>query len=421
MAFIILFIIRQPVLAATEGLSLDDSIALALKNNPTMKIAEADQAQSAWGIEQAKADKRLEFSYDYISQRTDAPPSFVSSLAPVPAWYYFNNELTVKIPLYSGGKLESKIDAAKLSSLVANRNVAAVKQQLKLDVTIAYFYVLQARNLQEVAQQSVDDFVVHLHNVQHQYDEGMVAMADVLQTKVKLAKAQDGLIKAQNNYDLAVYKLNNVIGLPLRNATKLKQDSTQQACTQALDDCISYALSNRPEIAEAQANVAIAKEQVNIAKSSSRPTISLMGIKAWDDLVFPGTKNTNWTVMLTAQLELDDAGRTAAEVKKAEYQVIALQEKARQKMDSISLEVSEAFLNMTEAEKRIETNKVSVEQAELDFKLAQERYEAGMSINLDVLDAELALAEARTDYIQALFDYKVSHAQLDKAMGIPVQ
>lgn len=413
----VLFVGSQPVLAADMELSIDDSVALAFKNNPEIKIAEADMTQSAWDIRQAKADKRLDVSYNYLGQRSDAPPSFVPSLATVPAWNYFSSALQVNLPIYSGGRLENNLEVAKFNSIAADRNFDNVKQQLRLEVTTDYFNVLQARNLFEVANQSVRDFVIHLQNVQHQYDVGMVAMADVLQTKVKLAKAQDGLIKARNNYDLMVYKLNNVIGLPLRTDTKLKEELTYQPYPLNLDDSIRYALINRPEIAQAQAQIAIARDQVKIARSAQLPTVGLVGMKGWDDLDFPGMRNSNWTIMLTAQMEVFDSGRIESHVRKAEQDVIIAQEKARQIGDNIALEVSQAYQNITEAQKRIEANKVSVDQAELDFSIAQERYEAGMGINLDVIDAELALNESKTDYIHALYDYNISKAQLDRAMG----
>lgn len=418
---IILIGINQPVLAAPTELSLNEGIALALKNNPAIKIAEAGRMQFAWNMEKAKADKRLNVSYDYFSERTDTPPSFVDSLAPVPAYNYFNNEFKLTVPLYSGGELESKIDIAKLDLTASDKKLAAVMQQLKLDTTIAYFNVLQRRNLLTVAERSVDDFSIHLSNVQHQYDVGMVAMADVLQTKVKLAKAEDGLIKAQNNYDMAVYKLNNVIGLPLRNDTKLKEELSYQPYSPDMDESIAYALAKRPEVLEAKTQIDIAEEQVKIARSAKLPTVGLVGTKGWDDLSFPGAKNSNWTIMLTAEVELFDYGRADSQIKKAQQGVIVAQEKTRQIENDISLEVSQAYQNMKEAEKRIETDRVSVDHAQLDFSIAQERYEAGMSINLDVIDAELALTETKTDYIKALYDYNISKAQLDKAMGVSVQ
>ena len=159
-------------------------------------------------------------------------PSWVPSLAPVPAYNYFSNQLLLTLPIYSGGKLENIIDQAKLGQKISDLNFDAVKQQLKLEVTIGYSRVLHTSNLLEIARQTVNDFTGHLKNVQAQYDAGVVPLPDLLQTKVKLANAQDGLIKAENNYNLAVYNLNNIMGLPLREELKLKDDFKYQSPVQ---------------------------------------------------------------------------------------------------------------------------------------------------------------------------------------------
>ena len=75
---------------------------------------------------------------------------------------------------------------------------------------------------------------------------------------------------------------------------------------------------------------------------------------------------------------------------------------------------------MNEADKRIETTQVAVEKAEEDYKIAGVRYSAGVGTNLDVIDAQVALTDAKNNYIQAMYDYNTSKADLDKAMGIAV-
>ena len=214
-------------LAAPVELSLDDSIALALKNNPTIKIAEAGKEKSRWGIDQAQAGAGFVLNYAHSDKRYDTPPSPTG----FPTYTYtnlFNNQLSLGLPIYTGGKLEGLIDQAKLTYQVSDLNVDATRQQLRLSATTSYFNVLATRNLLEVAKQSVTDFEAHLKNVQAQYDVGTVARSDVLQTQVQLANAQDNLIKADNNYNLAVANLNNVIGLPLSGEIKLKEDLKYQ-------------------------------------------------------------------------------------------------------------------------------------------------------------------------------------------------
>jgi len=329
--------------------------------------------------------------------------------------------LSLGLSIYSGGRLEGLVDQARLTYKVSDLNVDATRQQLKLSATNSYFNVLATRNLLEVAKQSVDDFAAHLKNVQAQYDVGTVARVDVLQTQVQLANAQDSLIKADNNYNFAVANLNNVIGLPLGGEIRLKEDLTYQQYPLTLDDNVKYALANRPEIYQSLANIAFAKDQIKIAQSGSLPTLDFNGANGWSAPVFPGMKNSNWMVSLSLGLNVFDSGLTRSLVQQAEYGVTTAQETARQSLDTIALDVRIAFLSMKEAEKRIDTSKVAVNQADENFRITRVRYTSGVGTNLDVVDAELALTQAKTNYIQALYDYNTSKALLDKAMGIIVK
>ena len=410
----------QPGMAAAMELSLDDSIGLALKNNQAIQIAEVNKEKAAWAVKAAKAGKGVTVGFNHTSTRSDAPPSWVNAAqTPTVADYnYFNNRLSANLPLYTGGKLESGIDQAKLSLQGADLNMTATKQQIKLSTTTAYFRVLQTRNLVEIAKQATDDFSGHLTNVQIMYDTGTIALPDVLQTKVRLANAQDSLVKVQNSYDLAVYNLNNIMGLPLRSEITLKENLAYHKYIISLDESISYALAHRAEMDQAQVNINIAKDQIKIEESDKYPTVILNGTNAWNDTKFAGTNNSNWTVSVSAQFDVFDSGRTDAQIKQAKSGATIAEKQARQNSDNISLEVSAAYLSMREAEKRIDTSNVAVEEGKLNFDIAKERYSAGLGTNLDVVDAELALAQTKTNYVQALYDYNTSKAQLDKAMGV---
>ena len=105
-------------------------------------------------------------------------------------------------------------------------------------------------------------------------------------------------------------------------------------------------------------------------------------------------------------------------------QAEAAVEKAKANADQTRLtgdvEVRKAYLNMKSSEKSIATNKVAVEKAQEDYKIAQVRYAAGVGTNLDVMDAQEKLTNAQNNYFLALYGYNTSRATLDKAMGIMV-
>ncbi len=401
------------VFAAPVELSLEDSIALALKNNPSIKMAQADRESAAWGVNVAKSGKQPSVSLSHSSGRSKSATMGTTDNR-------FSNDVNLKLPLYTGGQVEGQIDQAKITAKSADFEVERTKQQLKLDATTGYFAVLQARNLLEVSKQSVDNLEAHLKNVQAQYSVGTVAKSDVLRSEVELADAQQSLIKAQNNYDLAISSLNNVIGLPLDSEISIKDDLKYVQNSLTLDNSISFALANRPEAVQAQLQVDYAKQGMKVAQSGRKPELSFNAGTGWSDNDFPGAENNEWSLGISANWNVFDSGLTKAKVKQADFGIDKANEQAKQTKDSIQLEVRQAYLSMKEAEKRISTSKVAVDKAEEDFKIAQVRYSAGVGTNLDVIDAQLALTQAKTNYIQAMYDYNTSKANLDKAMGVAV-
>lgn len=404
------------VWAAPVELTLDEAVALALQNNSAIKISESEREKADWAVSEAKTGKQPSVNYSFTGTYSDPTSKVTGSNE------NYDNRIALTLPLYTGGKAEGTIESAKLGLTVADLAIEKSKQQVKLDATTGYFNILQTANLVKVAQESVDGLTAHLKNVQAQYDVGTVAKSDVLRSEVELADADQKLIIAKNNLELAVASLNNVTGLSLDTQITPKQATlTYVANNQTLDNSITYALANRPEVAQADANVAVAKQQIKIAGADKKPTVALTGYTDWYDKDLPGGDNDNWGASITASYKLFDSGLAKSKVKQADAGVSAATEQARQSRDSVQLEVRQAYLNMKEAEKRIETSKVAVDKAEEDFKIAQVRYSAGVGTNLDVIDAQLALTQAKTNNIQALFDYNTSKAKLDKAMGIPVK
>ncbi len=407
----------QTGFAAPMELSLETSIALTYKNNPALQITEAQAEQASWGVREAQTNQHLSVDYTHTDMRSNAPPSWSPSLAAVSPSNYFSNQVTASLPLYTGGKTENTIEQARIGHKIALLQIAATRQQLKLEASEGYYKVLQNKTLLEIAQQTVNDFDAHLQRVRQMFDIGVVAWRDVLQTKVRLANAENSLVQAQNDYDLAVYSLNKTMGLPLRNEITLTEPLTYQESTSTLDDVTAYGLAHRPEMGQQQGNIEKEEAQMKIAQSGKKPKVSLTGTVAWDDTDFAGTANRDWTTMLVTQFNVFDAGYTKAQIHQAQAGQLAAKKQAQQTQDNIALEISDAYLSMREAEKRIDTNKIAVEEARVSFTIAQNAYSAGIGTNLDVMDAELALKQAQTNYTNSLFDYNISKARLDKAIG----
>ena len=410
----------QTAFAAAVEINLDKAIEMALKTNPTVKISEADSSVAKAQKDEAKASRWLSIDYTHKTARGgyyDPDPSS-SQYAPRNS---HTNGFTASIPLYTGGKLSGTIEQAVQNYKSSEYGVDESYQAVKLSATNGYYGVLQAIDTVKLSKDSVERLSAHLQNVQAQYDVGVVAKVDVLRSQVELADAEQTLIKAQNAYDLAVADLNNIIGVPHGTDLKVTESLQYNKYDNPMENCINFALANRPELFQAEAGIEAAKAAVKVAKSGYMPQVAASASNDWSSTSWPGDDNQNWGVGVSVSMNVFDSGVTAAKVNASEASLYKAEETYRQTKDSVQLDVRNNYLSLREAEKRIATSKVAVDSAEEDYRISQLRYQAGVGTNIDVMDAQVALTQAKNNYVQALYDYNTSSAALAKAMGVPVR
>lgn len=400
--------------AAPMELTLDKAIDMALASEPRVSIADSSIGTAKANKRIARAGAGVSLTYDYAFKKTgQAKPSIADSVA-----NSNSNLLTAKLPVYTGGAVSGNIAKSEKAMLASEYNYDKVLQEVLLDTTNSYYKVLQARNTVKLTKESVERLQAHLVNVQAQFSVGTVAKVDVLRSEVELADAEQEFIKAQNDYDLAVAKLNNVIGIPLETEISLKEELEYKPYTESLENCLAYALEHRPDIHAAKLNVAAADDAVKVAGADYLPKVYLNATNSWSGENFPGNDKSTWMVGASMNMNVFDSGITAGNVSKARSELYKQQEVERQLVLAVNLEVKSAYLNLREAEKRIGTAKVAVVKAEEDYKIAQVRYSAGVGTNIDVMDSQVALTKAKNNYVQALYSYNTSKASLDEAIGL---
>ena len=402
--------------ADTVQLDLNDAVQMALENNRNIKMALADVDSAKWNLSSYRRQLGPTLSWgtninkyggrDYAHTGSD--------------YKRYTNTLAVGMPLYNGS-LRAAIDSAGYAINAADVTLENTKQSVRYLATADYYQILQCRNLIKVQQDAVNTLQEHLDNVNAQYRVGTVAKSDVLASQVQLANAQQALVSAQNNYDVAVASLNNVIGLPTDTVLDIRDQLKNTKYDLTLADCTNYALANRADGASAYYKIKQAEAGINNAKAGNYPTVTAQAAKyIADKSAFGDKQNENWSATVAANWNIFDNGVTAAEVKNAEAALLKAQEASRMQDETIQLDVRTAYLNLKSAAKNIETTSTAVTQAKEDYKIAQVRYSAGVGTNLDVMDANEKLTLAETNYYTALYNYNTSKASLDKAMGLPI-
>ncbi|HWR40558.1 MAG TPA: TolC family protein, partial [Patescibacteria group bacterium] len=281
--------------------------------------------------------------------------------------------------------------------------------------------ILSCKNLQQVREEAVKQLSEHLKNVEAQMAVGNVAKVDVLRSEVELANAKQSMVTAQNNTKLAVAVFNRIVGLPIRQAVEVKDTLQYEKGEYHLEDCISYAIQHRPDQLAAQKAVKQAEAGIGIAAAGKNLNVSMDASYSSYDTKIDEYNTKQWMVGVTARLNLFDGNVTNAGVKASKSLLEQSRHQANDTAAAVELSVQQAYLNMVKAESNIATNKVAVDKATEDFALAQARYGVSLATNLDVVDAQVALTSVKTAYFESLYDYNVSKATLDKAMGKAVE
>lgn len=405
--------------AAAMDIDLKGAVTTAIQNNRDITIAELKRREAEADVSAAAAKKNPSVSYSW--QRNQYPTQVVTTaLGTQSSNHGYSQGINVSWPIWTFGKVEGAIDAARYQKNIADLDVYKTEADTKLAAVQAYYQYLEAVKLAEVQAQSVTDYASHLNNVQQQFDAGIVAKLDVLSSNVSLANAKQKSIAADNTRDVAEANLNNIMRVPMNTTLNpLDKNFPEPEFDLTMEQAILMAQKYRWELVEADYGVKAAEASLRSAKAGYLPTVSVGGGYSWKEASVTAVDKDDWAVQGGLSWSLWDGGATQASVKKADAAVKTAQETLLQAREKIELEVRQDYLNILSYKEQIRAAEASVAQAEEAYKIATVRYSSGVGINLDVLDAELALNTARTNYITALYNYNIGLATLEHAMGVP--
>ena len=437
-AALTLFMSQSAFAGETVELNLEDAMQRAFNTNPAITIAgyERDSARASYNA--ARNSRWITIEGTHVTRRGGNDDNQYTAGGWVAKDTTTNeyvaaqnrgklignthsNTLTASMPIYTGGKLNGTIKQAKAGYLISEQGLQKAYNDMRSTVTNGYFDMLQADNMQKLGRESVDRLADHLKNVEAQYEVGVVAKVDVLRSQVELANAKQSLIKAENAYQIAEANLNKIVGLPMDTQLKLDNILVYTPYDNDMQYCLDYAAKHRPELEQAKQQVEAAKGALRVAISGHMPQVAATASQSWKDSNWPGDENGNWGVGVTVSMNIFDSGVTVSKIHGAEADLAKAHETYRDTVDAVNLDVRSNYLNLREAEKRIDTTKLAVSQAEEDYRIAQLRYMNGVGTNTDVLDAQVALTDAKTNYLQAMYDYNTCKTNLETAIGVPMQ
>ena len=408
-----------------EPLTLEESIRIALEKNLRLHSAREGVAGSQFRQKQAITNFLPQWTGEYNYNRYNDPVTVGATTLAIPTERItsrdvYNLNTNINQPVYAGGSILSNYRLEKYGVNISKGDVETVKRDIVLQVRIGYFNILAAEKLVDVAKQAVKQFEAQLEVSRAFFEVGIIPKNDLLQSEVRLANARQALVKAENALALAKSSFNILLRRDINEPLNVLDILEYKPSTLRLEDGLEEALRQRPEIKNAGLRVDQAKESVKIARSGFFPTINLGGYygRFSDEFSLQGDPSSErWTLQALASLTLFDWGKVAYKVGESKVKVTQAEDSKTQLIEEIILEVKQDYLNLVTAERNIEVSKTTIEQAEENLRMNEERYKYQVATATDVLDAVTLLAQARVNYYSALSDFNIAKARLDRATG----
>ncbi len=409
----------------THGLTLQEAIATALDRHPNLLAARGTvQAQTA-RVGEARANffPQLDLTSDYTRATENAATSSrSSSLTPSTtsgsSSTSFNNYaagLSLQQRIYDFGKTGAEVTAAKEALDATRWDQETSRQSVVFNVKAAYFGLLKARRLVQVNEETVAQFEEHLQQAEGFYHAGIRTQFDVTKAQVDLTNARLALITARNAAEVARATLANAIGSPDHPIGEIEDVLGFEKVDILADEAIKEGLAHRPDLLSLSAQHRAQEAAVRSATRSDFPVLSGTADYTYRGQDFPLAWNWSAGVNLTVPLFSGYLTRSQIAEARANLAVVSANEETVRQ--TILLEIQQAYSNLIEAEERVQTSALVVRQAEENLALANGRFQAGVGASLERTDAQVQLTNAKTAQIQALYDYRVDHAQIEKAVG----
>lgn len=330
--------------------------------------------------------------------------------------------LGLRQPVFAWGRYFYAYQGAQLDLEAARKELQSGIDQLSLDVSEAFHGVLLAQEFANVAEQTVALVQEQLNMAQKKLSAGAVTNFDVLRAKVQLANTRTQLIQTQNRVDVAQNAFKNLLNINLADAIHLTGSFELPVISDLeMDALIQLAKKNRPEIQQFEFSEAAGQKRLDVAKTGNRPDLSLFSNYQVDDNEKLTRMNRIWNVGVQINIPIFDGLATRATVQQAKSGLKQLQLAKRQRTDLVEFEVRTAYLNLTQAKSSIDVQEETVAQAEESMRIANLRYDNGMLTSVELTDAQLALAQAEVNHLQARHDFVVEFARLERAVGQPLR
>lgn len=436
-SLMVLTLAMAPGVAAAQtalSVSLDEAIRMGVAHDPRLSEGRARDAAAAEGVASNASLKKPTVTASAAYLRTNHVPEFgfvqggtFNVIFPdVPDNYRFRTEMD--IPIYTAGRVDALVASARAEQQASAADLRAGEQDVRMDITRAYWGLVTARESARVLKQALDREDAYVGDVKSRVDAGVLPPNDLLSAQAQRAREAVQLIQATNDAAVAQIALGLLLGVG-PDATIEPTSRVDEAIAGASDladqTAAALAATGRAQRGE---RVGMTARQSGLLASASaalagaKPTIgALAGVQPArpNERFVPRTDqwNVSWDLGINLTWQLFDGGKSHADAATASAQAESVAHRIEQFDARLALEVRQALLDITASRAALAASGEAVAAATEAHRVVSERFNAGVATSTDVLDAQLALVQAELERTRLMAGLRINEARLMRAVG----
>ena len=396
-------------------LTLERCLEIALGNNPQINAAFHDVLASDTRIKQVWSNYFPQFSWQTGYTRIKQLQLSDALGRNLTFNYYVLGQITLQQMLYDFGVTQNQATIRKLEYEGQKSTLSETINTVVYQTKDAYFNLLYSYENKRVAENTVAQYMMFYDQAKAFYEIGLNPKVDVTIAESNLSNAKLQLIQASNAVNLAVAKLNNVMGVPFIEPYDVKERLRYEPVDIPLEKSVQIARDSRPDLKLAETKVEAAKQTLKLVKKSYFPTLSVEGQLQIGGKNF--TSNYGYNIGGYLNFPTINGALIKNEIKEARYLYDKEIANALDTQNRIFLEIQNAYLTLVEKKNQIPVAILQVKQAKENYELSYGRYRVGEADPIELKEAQTTYQTAQLNYYGALYQYNSAKASLEKAIG----
>jgi outer membrane protein TolC len=331
--------------------------------------------------------------------------------------------LSIQQPIFTGFRIQSSKDMAEFNSLSSMEDYNKDKSDLIFNIKNTFFNLLKLQKVLYLISENIKQVESHLRDIKNFYEKGLSDKNDVLKTEVQLSNVKVTYLETENLVKISKLNLCNLIGINLSLDIDIQDIRLDSAYSiNSLEHYLNVACTNRADLKSTDYKVRMAESNVKLAGSNWFPQVFLSANYTYanpNQRIMPALKEfkDTWDIGVSLSFDIWNWGLNSAKVDQASSQLNEVQNGLSQLKDGVILDVNQSYLTVLQSREKILYTQKALEQGEENYRIALEKFSKGLLSNSEMLDAEVILLQVKVNNTNAIIDYQIALAKLEKSIG----